>query len=393
MPNPPLSEQMRMGQALRKYVSYNPLNYVRPARRLRLSPSVIMSEVDITDVSFYQKLIDFNVMKAAGAKGTIIRAGQNVWEDPYFDANWVNAKSAGVPRGSYFLFDSRVTPKSQADLYWSMVKNDLGELFHTADFEEVYGGPYGGWRNLYDFLERLCSNGMPREKLWIYTGYYYWLDHSPQTNQASLAYFGNFPLWLAWYTENPALVKIPKPWLDATLWQRGTPPVGKKYGVQTIEIDMSKWTGDLFSYLNYFHLDGGVLPPPTQENGMKYTIRSTVSTETRAIRRGPSVIFGSVMNLPAGAVATGDFKFTHTQLLTTDGLTRALTGDEWYHITAPVDGWIARVHMGQLYTIVTELPSVPDSIASVSTSQEMVITHTDGRVETFRGQNIPLPKV
>jgi len=265
-------DEMRMGQGIRDYVSYNPWNYIRPAERLQLSERVLLSGVDVTDVSFYQKLIDFLKMKARGARATIIRAGQNLWPDPYWDINWMASKQAGLPRGSYYFYDSRVKPNAQADLYWSLIKYDMGELMVTADYEESYGGAYGGWKRLYDFTERLKSNGVPEEKLWVYSGYYYWNDHSPQSDAASLAYFNKFKLWLAWYTTNPANVKIPKPWTNETalLWQYGTPAIGREYGVQTAEIDMSQWTGNLNSFNTYWNLVSTDPPPaPT----VKYAIQ------------------------------------------------------------------------------------------------------------------------
>src|SRR5690349_7631969 len=74
------------------------------------------------DVSFYQddpetpQGIDFKRMKAS-AGYVIIRAGQNVWVDSDFKGNWLAAKQAGLPRGSYWFYDSRVEPKKQAELW------------------------------------------------------------------------------------------------------------------------------------------------------------------------------------------------------------------------------------------------------------------------------------
>ena len=64
------------------------------------------------DVSFYQDLeetpekIDFVKMQKT-ANFVIIRAGQNLWPDPDFEYNWTEAKKAGLPRGSYWFYDSR----------------------------------------------------------------------------------------------------------------------------------------------------------------------------------------------------------------------------------------------------------------------------------------------
>src|SRR5689334_6683785 len=77
------------------------------------------------DVSFYEddpetpQGIDFIKMRA-NAGFVIVRAGQNLWPDPDFKINWREAKKAGMPRGSYWFYDSRVDPKRQAEIWASM---------------------------------------------------------------------------------------------------------------------------------------------------------------------------------------------------------------------------------------------------------------------------------
>jgi GH25 family lysozyme M1 (1,4-beta-N-acetylmuramidase) len=74
------------------------------------------------DVSFYQddpetpQGIDFAKMRTA-SEYVIIRAGQNLWVDRDFKANWRESKAAGFPRGSYWFYDSRADPKKQAELW------------------------------------------------------------------------------------------------------------------------------------------------------------------------------------------------------------------------------------------------------------------------------------
>jgi GH25 family lysozyme M1 (1,4-beta-N-acetylmuramidase) len=207
-----------------------------------LTTAIILMEVIFPDVSFWQGIIDFVKMKLAGAMGVIIRAGQNQWVDSFWFINWVKAKEAGLPRGSYWFYDSRYPPKQQARIWASLVLDDSGEMEHCADFEENYGGAYKGWRNWYDFLvEFQRLTGLPDDRIAIYTGYYYWIQYGPNpvTEAASLAWFGRFALWEAWYTNNPDNVKIPKPWTSLRHWQKGTPAEGVKYGVQTLEIDIN----------------------------------------------------------------------------------------------------------------------------------------------------------
>lgn len=311
------NQQMVMGEGVQKYRSWNLLNYLRGAPRLSMPMErVLLSGIELTDVSFYQKVIDFEKMKNAGIRGTVIRTGQNTWPDPYFLDNWRKAKQASLPRGSYWFLDSRSSVKAQADLYWSLIKSDLGELMVTADYEESYGGAYSGWRNLYDFLDRLLANGVPSEKLWIYSGYYYWLDHSPQNDAAALNYFKQFHLWLPWYTTNPSYVKIPKPWEDALLWQNGTPARGLELGVESLEIDINQWTGDLASFNTFWGL--GVITPPSPGGNMFY---------------GKMIRFTNIRSSPPGGSYADIGDLQAGDLIEADRLQTDADGVNWWHLT------------------------------------------------------------
>ena len=221
---------------------------------------VIQRVVFLADASKWQGFIQWLMMLRAGVMGAIIKCGQGTSQDPQFENNWSNAKGH-VPRGTYWFYDSRIAPKQQAALWWGWIKDDPGELMHFADYEESYGGVYGGWQNFKVFLEEFkrLSNG--RVKIGIYTGHWYWIAHSP-TNLADLQYFAQYPLWLAWYTNNPAVVIIPKPWNELILWQYGTIPPKPiyEYGVQSLELDSNNFNGDEETYRRYFGL--GELPPP-----------------------------------------------------------------------------------------------------------------------------------
>jgi len=80
-----------------------------------------MANVIGPDVSFYQddpqtpQGIDFAKLRA-NAGYVVIRAGQNLWADRDFKLNWREAKSVGLPRGSYWFYDSRADPKHRHDV-------------------------------------------------------------------------------------------------------------------------------------------------------------------------------------------------------------------------------------------------------------------------------------
>lgn len=76
-----------------------------------------------------------------------------------------------------------------------------------------------------------------------------------------------------------------------------------------------------------------------------------------SIRSGPGVIFNRIDSLAPGNTAKGDFLFTYQSELTTDGQTRAVTNDQWVHVTeldgTPTDGWTAIRHLGRAYAAVS----------------------------------------
>lgn len=221
------------------------------------------SRILITDVSFYQddiespETIDFNLMRDRGVRGTIIRAGQRTWPDRDFKRNWREAKKSGLPRGSYWFYDSWASPKKQAELYVSMFDGDFGEMPMWCDFEENYNGMYAGWKNWYDFMEAI-KRIKPDAKLGVYTGYYYWMENAPMFDPASLNYFKQYELWIAAY--NPYKPIIPKPFTTHTLWQFTDALDGIYYGSESYQMDGNYFNGTEEDWVKY--LGGFVSPPP-----------------------------------------------------------------------------------------------------------------------------------
>lgn len=233
------------------------------------------------DISFYQdepstpQGVDFVKMRQA-ADFVIIRAGQNLWVDSDFKTNWKEAKKAGLPRGSYWFYDSRADPKRQAELWVEQFEGDLGELPLFADFEESYNGPYKGWRKWYDFLERLKQLVGDKKEIFIYTAYYYWRDNAPNatTEPTSLEYFHQYPLWIANYGVSKPT--IPKPWGENewTFWQFTETGDGKLYGVESKGIDLNYFNGDRAAFLARFKLS-----PPVNE---KFRVDLSIRQEANA---------------------------------------------------------------------------------------------------------------
>jgi GH25 family lysozyme M1 (1,4-beta-N-acetylmuramidase) len=193
-----------------------------------------------------QKHIDFNVMKTK-ASAVIIKCGQWNYKDPAFEISWRNAKLAGIPRGSYWFCDRWDTGRNQARLYWSYIKNDVGEGILSADFES---GSWNDLNQLYNFIYELQQlSSLPNEKIVLYTNYYYFME---AIQNAKREWFAQYPLWIASYSLTPSSVKIPPVWEKTFLWQYGTPVEGKEAGVQSLEIDGNYLNGGYDEFKKYF---------------------------------------------------------------------------------------------------------------------------------------------
>lgn len=220
------------------------------------------------DVDATPQGVDFAKMRNYGAAFVIIKTGQGAAADPDFARNWADAKAAGLPRASYWFYDPRYPPQSQAAKWWSLVRYDLpeGSLWLDLEHPASWGGSFGTWQSwkvMLDEIKRL--SGL---RVGIYTGYYYWKD---KTIGADLNYFKQYPLWLAWYTSSPAYVSVPAPWNEVLIWQTGTPAIGIEAGAESLEIDYNKFNGTQEQFILEF---GGLpLPPPPPPTGeiMEYT--------------------------------------------------------------------------------------------------------------------------
>jgi lysozyme len=288
----------------------------------------------VPDVSFYQGNINFFKMKTA-ADGVIIRAGQANYADSKFTVNWTGAKAAGIPRGSYWFFDNRFPPLQQAQVWWSLIRSDLGELPHFLDIEGSYAadragsarageyqiqeGAYGGWRNwriLLDEFKKL-SNGKIR--IGIYTSYYSFTPLAP-TGGAELDYFKQYLLWIANYGVTSP--RLPKPWTSWLFWQYGTtPPLPvSSYGVQSSELDSNRFNGTAEQYRKYFNI-GGTPPAPEPPPAVASAWRIKTSLNMRS---GPGTTFKIIKVLQVADIVEGVFdeltKWIKISAITSNGI-------------------------------------------------------------------------
>jgi lysozyme len=296
------------------------------------------------DMSFYQRVaahdgipareIDFHRMKNYGAKFVIIKAGQFNYTDEGFNYNWNHAKEAGIPRGCYWFEDKDISPESQARYYWNLIKNDIPEGICAMDFES---GSHTDLNSAYIFLNELQQlSGFPDNKIVIYTGYPFW--NSRINLGADRTWFKRFPLWLAWYTSNPANVRIPYPWTEVLIWQDGTPSIGIDAGVQSKEIDHNLFNGAEEKFKTYFgEIVGG---PPMAEITYTGKVKSTVTA-------------GAIVRAAPNGTDTGQRLVANTTFEAI-GTIIPMGTNSWMNIVTPVMGWVATTLLDYV-----SVPSVP----------------------------------
>lgn len=304
-----------------------------------------MTNVLGADISFYQDdpktpmRVSFEQMRNGGANFAIIRAGQKDWIDRDFADNWKNARSI-IPRGSYWFYDSRADPKSQAELWASVLSSDAGELPLWCDFEDNYGGAWHGWRHWYDFITHL-QNLMPGKEIGIYTGYYYWVENTIQKAIpiASLNWFAQFPLWVANYNVQKPMV--PMPWQDWIFWQFTDNGDGTLYGVESLNIDLNYFNGTLEDFQSRFKTT------VKEVNIIMSKYEATVINTGTRLRDNHSAFDAVITSFAANTLLEGDEIWTAPA----DG-SEVKKGDVWLKVTkangVPVAqvGWTAIIHKG-----------------------------------------------
>lgn len=238
------------------------------------------------DISTYQDsdlisgTVDFAKMRAYGARFVIFRASIGNAEDADYKKYVENSRGI-IPFSAYHFYHPNVDTKVQAARFWNTIKSRPPQMV-WLDCET---GGTNTWRGWYDFIEEFKRlSGFTDNRIGIYTGFYVWTEITTYATLSQKAYFGKFPLWLAWYTDDPfrpvyTTIRIPYPWDKITILQSGTPAIGKLAGVESMEIDYNQFNGDESSFRSFFNLTDEPLPPVTKTQKCKIVVYQDGSTE------------------------------------------------------------------------------------------------------------------
>lgn len=189
------------------------------------------------DVSVWNPVsFDWQKAKALGYEFAFVKAtemhdslAQRKYQDPKFKAHWSNARIAGMTLGAYHYFHPNKDVKTQVDSFVNAIAEvggfRKGDLFPVLDVEshddvspEQEVGAVLAWLNEIEKIFQV--------KPFIYIGYYYMQELGNPTA------FKDYPLWLPYYSAKP---KVPKPWENYAIWQKGF--LGNMIGSEPVDIN------------------------------------------------------------------------------------------------------------------------------------------------------------
>ncbi len=186
------------------------------------------------DVALYQKAIDWTKVKASGQTFAFIKATQGqAITDPYFAANWSQAKAAGLPRGAYHFYENDGDGLAQAQRFVAVIGSDHGELPPVVDVEDP-----NGTANINDLKGCLdtIEVALGRKPI-IYTANWYW---NPTRWGGPVAWARQYDLWVATY--NAANPVVPSDWTSWRFWQTS---MGAVAGIAAaVDVDVFNGSGD-----------------------------------------------------------------------------------------------------------------------------------------------------
>jgi len=164
------------------------------------------------DISAYQPVVDWVTLRAQ-ISFVAIRASVSMSKDSLFTEHWAFAKASKILRSAYHFFAPWRDAKAQAQLLWSRIEKDPGELPVTLDVEAI--APKDG--KPVTTQQLIDGTGIMIEEITKLSGrkpiFYTYSAFAQQYQLGRL--WGNLPLWLADYREGP-------PTVEGTGWSQYT---------------------------------------------------------------------------------------------------------------------------------------------------------------------------
>lgn len=160
------------------------------------------------DVSSWQGFIDYRQVKNAGIEVVYIKASEGkTLKDPYFEANYKNAKANNLKIGFYhFLTATTVADAEiQANFFASVIEGKEVDCKLAMDYERFYGVDKNEINKIaLAFMKKLKQ--ITGKEVIVYSN----LSNIRNTFDTTVANEGN--LWLAYYSNSQDLININSVW-------------------------------------------------------------------------------------------------------------------------------------------------------------------------------------
>lgn len=264
-----------------------------------------MTDTLLVDVSHWQGTIDWNKFRSTMPYllAAILKCTQGDATSPYrkdakFSLNKSSCQSLEIPWGAYHFFEPKYDSVSQAN--WFVENVGTGCSIYVADIENNKKADGTSFSNsemmsrTKAFCERVTS--LTGTKPMIYTSYGLWNTWCVGTP----VWWSKYPLWVAHYTVSQT-PKLPIGWTNYKIWQYTSKGDGKKYGMQSFDLDMNRFNGtpeQLVAFFKNGKLPSGVpLPPLPPIPDMV-----TVNTANLNIRSGAGVEYRDIGDTPLNSV-------------------------------------------------------------------------------------------
>jgi len=228
-----------------------------------------------------------------GASFVGIKVGQASWADPDYAQNWANCRR-WLYRLPYHFLTWDVSPRRQAEVFWSLLEKDTFALLPlTVDFEWWKTTPGNAMDILYNFTERLRYLSAPLP-MGIYTAKSFWVP-----NGSTAPYWKQFYLWLC---DISGAVEVPAPWERWTFHQYTFKLHGPDWGAESLDLDGDYYNGTVEDMRTQFGLPElePVEPPASVPLPVGEPLRMQALVEGQVVRRGPGTSFEKVGQLRAG---------------------------------------------------------------------------------------------
>ncbi|WP_067477989.1 glycoside hydrolase family 25 protein [Nocardia amamiensis] len=203
------------------------LSLIAPLSIISAITSLAVAAPTGPDVSSWQhpggRMIDWFAVKRAGHDFAMVKATEGIhYVNPYFLADSLQMRAAGMARGTYHYARPALPPEPQAAMYAAVALGQNGplDLPPVLDLEDSGGlrpPALIDWTRRYLGTVQALTGRVPI----IYTYPSFW-----RTAMADTGEFAGYPLWIADYRGNPQ-PEVPGGWPTWTFWQttdRGTIP-------------------------------------------------------------------------------------------------------------------------------------------------------------------------